>query len=789
MLLNYLKITWRNLLRNKGYATLNLLGLAIGMTGALIILLWIQHEVSFDRFHRHSKDLYEAYHRFDYNGTIHHTNYTSEPLGASLLEEYPEILNVARYDGGNHFYLKYEDMSFKQHTVFMEPSFFDMFDFEFLLGNKESAFNVPNAIVLTAELADKFFGREDPIGKVIQMQDEHLFTVTGVLKPLPTNTRFAFEAVLDWKMKEEMGYYDQSPHSWSNSYVNTFVQLYPKSDIAAVNQKIIHVSRKKDEVADMDVLLYPSSRWHLYNRFENGKAAGGRIDRVYMFGAIGIFILLIACINFMNLSTARSQKRAKEVGIRKTIGAERQMLIFQFISESVLLACISGLIALGLVYLLIPYFGQMIGQQFLLPVDQMWFWLSYIAFIMVTGFMAGSYPAFMLSSFRPASVLKGTFIKRNAVFEGRKILVVVQFCFAIGLILCTLIVRQQIKFASERDLGYDQDHLITLYLNNTTRDKAELIRNDLISSNAVSSVTRTGAAMTRPINNSSGIEWEGKQEETKLILYRYGADRDWVKTTGVQLVAGRDINIDLYATDSTAMLINETAARLMGYEDPIGKVVYDSFLEYTIVGVFKDFLITSPFGNNVPLLVAGPSAYLPVFTAKLNPDGAGVDAQLATIHEIFRKHDPDHPLEYEFVDQQYAANFKSEKQTSLLTATFSSVSIFISCLGLFGLAAFTAEQRKKEIGVRKVLGASVSKIVYLLSMEFIKLVAISFVIAVPITYYIMEQWLDNFQYKTVVGWDLFVITGLVSLSIAIITVTFQSLKAAIQNPVNALISE
>ncbi|MGE0931883.1 ABC transporter permease [Peijinzhouia sedimentorum] len=788
MFLNYLKITLRSLQRNKGYASINILGLAIGMAGAMLILLWIQHEVSFDRFHTNGNRLYEAYHRVEFDGILHSSNYTSEPMGPALAQEYPETEETSRYDFGYDFDFTIEQLVLTQPSTFVDPSFLQMFSFPLEFGNAQTALSDPYSIILTASTAEKLFGVTNALGKTILLDDNYLVTVTGVLSDLPTNTRFSLDAVLSWELRTIMGIEDQSPHNWSNSYVNTFVLLKENTDFYSFNEKIKDMSRNKDEIANFDVFLYPSKSWHLFNRFENGSPAGGRIDRVYMFGAIALFILLIACINFMNLSTARSEKRAKEVGIRKTIGAERYMLIYQFISESVLLTFVSGILALGITILVLPFFSTLIGQQFEIPFEQGYFWVYFISFILFTGFIAGSYPAFFLSSFRAATVLKGTHIKINSAFNPRKLLVVLQFSFAIGLILCTLIIKEQINHAESRDVGYNRDQLITIYLNEVTRDKIEIIRNDLVNSNSVLSSTRTSAAMTRANNSSYGIDWEGKNPDDRIVLYRFGADKDWVKTTEVTLIAGRDIDAGKFASDSTAMLVNETAARLMGYSDPIGKKVEDNYLTWTIVGVFKDFMISSPYNDPIPLIVEGPAANLNVLTVRLNGERE-TQENIAQIESVFKEYDPDHLLQFEFVDQKYAEKFSNEQQTAKLTSLFSSLAIAISCLGLFGLAAYTAEQKRKEIGVRKVLGASVSSIVYTLTYDFVRLVIISFLIATPIAYAIMQQWLNSFSYKTSVSIFLFLAVGLLSLFIAIVTVIFQSLNAARQNPVDTLMNE
>lgn len=760
------------------------------MAGAILILLWIQHEVSYDRFHEKGDQLYEAYHQRENGGKIGSWNSTSVPMGPALKAEYPEVEATSRYANGGKLLFNTGGASIDQQVVFVDREFFDLFSFPFIAGNPQSAFAQPNSIVLTESTAKKLFGDKEAMGQTIQLENEERYSVivTGILKDLPANTRFRLDATINWHMYETLGYADTSPHAWTNSYLNTFVLLKPDTDVEAFNAKIRDISRRKDDLSQLDVFVYPSAKWHLYERVENGQPVGGRIDRVYLFGAIAVFVLLIACINFMNLSTARSERRAKEVGVRKVAGARRGMLIGQFISESILLAVLAGIIALLLVALTLPLYETLIAEQLYIPYDKPVIWLAATGFILATGLLAGSYPAFFLSAFQPAKVLKGTHVRVRSAFNLRKMLVVLQFTFAIALIICTLIVRQQIQHAENRDTGYSRDQLMTVYLNDISRPKSDLIRQEIIDAGAATSITKTGAPMTRTWSNSGSISWEGKAPGDQSPIHRFAADKDWTKTSGVQLVAGRDIDVGKYPTDSTAMLLNEAAVKTMGFDDPIGKIVEDNYIQYTVVGVVKNFLINSPYKAVEPMIIAGPKAYTGVMTIKLNGERK-TSENLTTIGSIFHKYNPEHPLDYEFADEQYAAKFRSEQRTAALTGLFSGLAIFISCLGLFGLAAHTAEQRSKEIGVRKVLGASVGSIVRLLSKDFVRLVAISFVIASPIAYYAMEHWLQDFAYRISVEWGVFAMTALLAVTIAVLTVSFQAIRAAMANPVDSLRDE
>ncbi|GAA4300273.1 ABC transporter permease [Compostibacter hankyongensis] len=790
MLRNYLLSAWRALRMSRGYAAINIAGLSVGMAGAMLIFVWLQHEVGVDRFHKKGARLYQVYGLHKLNGEIRTNTNTPEPMAPALKLEFPEIEASSRYSSLSMVF-RVGNSLFPESAAFVDKDFFSMFSFPFVIGNARTAFRQPNSVVLTQAVAEKLFGSaERAMGETLVINNEQRSAaiVTGILRDLPANTRFTADAVFGWKMYEMMGYKDESPHAWTNSMTTTFVLLKPGVDLAAVNHKIKDITHRKDPMAQSKMFLYPSSKWYLYNKFENGKVAGGRIDRIYMFSAIAVFILLIACINFMNLSTARSEKRAREVGVRKVAGASRSVLTGQFIFESILLAFLSGIIALLLVSAVIKPFEDVLGQRLRIPYNDPWLWIAFIGFILFTGVLAGSYPAFFLSSFRPVKVLKGSYIPSLGKFNPRKALVVLQFTFAIGLIACTLVVRQQVKYAQRRDLGYRKDQLVSIPLNNLTPPKAELIRREILAAGIATSVTKTMFPMTYSYNSSSGIDWEGKQPNAQISFNRYAVDADWVKTTGVQLVAGRDIDIYKFPTDSTAMLLNESAVRAMGFEDPVGKKVEDNGISWTVVGAVKNFVFNSPYDKVVPMIIEGPKSYFTMMTMRLNSKRK-MSGNIAALESLFKRDDPEDLFTYTFADEGYAVKFEGEKRTAVLTAIFSTLAIFISCLGLFGLAAYMTERRSKEIGVRKVLGASVGSILKLISSEFIKLVGISFLIATPLSYYIMTRWLEGFNYRKDIGWAVFAVTGILALAVAACTVSFQAIRAATANPVKSLRTE
>ena len=627
---------------------------------------------------------------------------------------------------------------------------------------------------------------EDPMGKIVQIDNKESFRVTGLAKDPPGNTRFQFEYLLPWAYLHKTGGDD---FNWGNNSTRTYVMLKPNASLAAIQQKMKTLKGKYDkEETKWEMFLYPMNRWRLYSNFKGAVEDGGRIEFVKLSAIIAAFIVLIACINFMNLNTARSEKRAKEVGIRKVVGARKGGLISQFLGESVLLSFFAALVAIGLVLLSLSAFNQVTDKNMVIPFGSFKFWLLIAAFIIFTGVLAGSYPAFFLSSFQPVKVLKGGFKKVNALVTPRKVLVVLQFSFAILLIICTIIVQQQINHAQERDSGYDKNNLIFHYLTGDIEKNYTLIKNELVSSGAASSVTKTSAPLTQAWSDSWGFEWEGKDPNDKTDFDRYSADDDFLKTTGLQLMQGRDMDLDKYITDSTAMIINESALRVMKFKKPIGQIIKDGDQQFHVIGVIKDFILRSPYEPTHPMIIEGGKGWFNVVHIKLSNQQPTAKS-LKQAESIFKKYNPQFPFEYHFVDEEYARKFRDEKRTADLAAFFSGLTIFISCLGLFGLATYMAETRIKEIGVRKVLGASVTGITVLISKDFLRLVGIAFLIAAPIAAWSMNSWLKNYSYRVNLQWWVFALAGALSFLIALVTISYQAIRAAVENPVKSLRSE
>ena len=544
----------------------------------------------------------------------------------------------------------------------------------------------------------------------------------------------------------------------------------------------------KNEDPKWEMFLYPIERWRLYSSFKNGHEDGGLIDFVRMFGIIAAFILLIACINFMNLSTARSEKRAKEVGIRKVVGAKKKSLIGQFIGESILLAFIAGLLALLIVEIALPAFSKLTDKSLFMSYADTGFWMKFFGFIFLTGVIAGSYPAFFMSSFNPSKVLKGTYKAANALITPRKLLVVLQFTFAIILIICTSIVKQQIDHAQNRETGYEKDNLVYHMLTGDIEKNFHLIKNELLSSGVARSVTKTSAPLTQGWSDSWGFQWEGKEPNDKTSFDRFCADEALATTAGMSFLMGRDFDLQKFPTDSNAMIINESAWKTMKFKDPIGQIVYDGDNKFHIVGVIKDFILQSPYYPTKPMVIEGANGWFNVIHFKLNGENTTTD-NIKKAEAIFKKYNPEYPFEYKFIDEEYSRKFREEQATGTLAALFAGLTIFISCLGLFGLATYMAENRIKEIGVRKVLGASVANITTLLSIDFLKLVMISFLIACPVAWWMMVKWLQEYPYRVSIQWQVFVFAGFLSLLISILTVSYQSIKAAVANPVKSLRTE
>lgn len=787
MIKNFFIVAWRNLLRRKSFSFINITGLAIGMAAAILILLWIENEMNFDRFYANENRLYEVWNSYKQEGRTNCWNITSQPMAKAIQDDYPEVERTVRVHHSFPMLLARDEKRISARGNIVDSGFLQLFSFPILKGDRNTALNDMHSVVLTENLAVKIFGTENPVGKTVKIDNRDNFTVTAVMKDRPSNSRFDFEFLVPISYLRKMGFTDEE--NWSNNSVNTYVMLRPNASLVSIEPKLKHIRRKYDKNdPEMETFLYPVSRAYLHGNFENGREAGGRIEIVRLFAIIAAFILLIACINFMNLSTARSEQRAREVGVRKVMGAQRGSLVRQFLGESILLAFISGLLALVIVRYSLPAFNELVGKKLSLDFTNGKYWLAASVFILFTGVLAGSYPALYLSSFRPVNVLKGVLKAGNALVTPRKILVIGQFAFAIILIIATIVVKEQINNAQKRQSGYKKENLVFHYMEGDVEKNYMLIKQELMSSGIAISVTKTSAPITEGWSNTWQIAWEGKDPNDKTVIDRFCADDAMAKTTGLQILQGRDFDLTNYPTDSNAVLVNESAVKLMGFKEPIGKTIKDMGQEWHVVGVFKDIILKSPYRPVEPMVIAGAKGWFNVIHMRLG-DKFSTAENVEALKKIFKKYNPEYELNYRFVDEEYARKFNDEKRTSKLATLFAMLTIIISCLGLFGLASYMAENRVKEIGVRKVLGASVKNIALLLSKDFLKLVLAAFVVASPLAYWAMHSWLQQFPYRVGIEWWVFVLTGAIALLIALITVSYQAIRAAVTNPVKSLRSE
>jgi len=794
MIQNYFKIAFRNLAKNKGYGFINIAGLAMGMSVAILIGLWIYDEVTYDRSHENYGRIAQIMQHQTYNGQIATQTAVPFPLGAELRKNYGSDFKYVLMStwGGRHV-LAFGDKKLAKNGRYIEPQAPDMLSLKMLRGSS-AGLKDPYSIMLSESAAKSFFGDADPIDKVLKMDNKLNVKVTGVYADLPYNSSFKdMQFMAPWSLFEiNSPWMKNEEDPWRANSFQTLVQLNEHADIEKVSAKIKDVKvkniRREQLKYKPEVFLNPMSQWHLYSEFKDGQRIGGQIEFVWLFGVIGTFVLLLACINFMNLSTARSEKRAKEVGIRKAIGSVRQQLIAQFFSESLIVVAMAFVLALVLVMLILPQFNIIADKKLSILWGNPYFWIAGLGFSILTAIIAGSYPALYLSSFQPVKVLKGTFRAGKFAAIPRKALVIVQFTVSIILIIGTTVVFRQIQFAKNRPVGYDRNGLVTInLLTADIHNHFEAIRDELKKSGAVSEIAESGSPATEVWSSTSGLAWKGKDPALSVDFHFNEVSHDYGKTVGWQFIDGRDFSTE-YASDSMALVINEAAVKFMGLKNPVGEQMTWNGTPVRVIGVVKDMIVQSPYAEINPLFYSLSTQGGSIANIKMNPSEKPGDA-LAKIETIFKKYDTASPFEYRFVDDDYATKFFNEERVAKLTSFFSVLAILISCLGIFGLASFTAEQRTKEIGVRKVLGASVANLWQMLSKDFVILVVISCIISAPVAYYFLNGWLQKYQYRTEVSWWIFVLASLGALIITLLTVSYQAIRAALLDPVKSLKSE
>ena len=785
LLLNQLRIAGRMLLRNKVYSFINITGLALGMVSAIIILLWIVHTFSVDDFHTNRDRIYKVYNRVTTPDDVEVSPQTPAILTPTLQAGFPQIEQTARANWVGAFVFTVGANHFETSGLLIDPGFLKIFDIPLISGDPDRVLSGPHSLVLSEQMARKLFGSTDVVGKLVKVDSNAVFTVTAVARAMPRNSNLRFDYLAPWSYMKEVGWHNDA---WDANAVSTFVLLRPGVEEDEANALIRNVTREHSSLSNIELFLHPMKKWNLYSNFKHGVAVGGDITYVRLFGAIAAFILLIACINYMNLSTARSIRRAREVGIRKVIGAGRSSLVRQFLGESVLVALLAGILALAVLNPGLRWFEEVSGLPMDIPLDKPLFWLSFAGFILFTGLLAGSYPAFYLSAFRPITVLKSGFRILNTVFSPRKVLVVFQFTFAISLIIATMVIYRQIQHALNRKTGYAMEDLAYVFIKGDIPRNYTVIRQALLNSGAVTSVTRTSSPITDVWSNDNEYKWKGKAGNYKPLFNELAAGDDFVKTVGLKLLQGRDFDLVRYPSDSSAMLLNASAAKAMGVENPVGMTVESRRGTWKVIGVVNDFVSGQPYMPVRPMLIMGPKFGLGTMHFRLSSNAPAAE-NLKTVEAIFRRYNPGHEFLYWFADKAYTEKFSSEKSMGQLSTAFAGLTIFISCLGLFALATYMAENRIKEIGVRKVLGASASAIAALLSKDFLKLVLIAFMLASPIAWWAMSNWLQNYPYRITINWWIFALTGFIAIGIAVFTVSFQSIKAALSNPAKSLRSE
>ncbi len=792
MFQNYCKIAWRNLFRNKTFTLLNITGLATGMAVALLIGLWALYQFSFDQFLPNYERLYQVRYRTHFNGVAEQTMATAIPLAATIKQQIPGIANTVTTDWTGTHALSVADKKISLAGSMVTSEYFTVFPYPFLKGNASTALQDPYSIVLTAATSKALFGTADPINRMVRVDNRHDLKVTGVIQDVPENASFPFSYLIPFEYyKATEPWVQAASTNWENSFL-TFITLKPNVSLASVQSQLNHFLGHYDKSNEAtELLLQPAKDWHLRSVFANGLPSGGMIDYVNIFSIVGLLVLIIACINFMNLSTARSEKRAKEVGIRKAVGSLRISLVVQFLLEAMLLTTIAGVMAIVMVELALPAFNNLTRTDIHVPYASLSFWITMLVYILITGLLAGSKPAFYLSSFKPIAVLKGSIQPGKQATLSRKMLVVLQFSSSIALIAGTVIIYQQIQFAKNRPTGLDTNRLVVTAGNADLDRNYVALKNDLLQSGMVGSITRASAPTTE-LNIATAIDqWQDKLPNERLIVnVVMVSDADYFKTLGMQFVEGNNFSPNDSA-NGASVILNEALIRQMRLKSSINQPIAFWGNRQTIIGVVKNALATSPFTNPKPTIYTYTHSFnrVPANYIYRIAANANIHKALKQVSSIFNKYNPASPFQYTFTDESYAAKFTTEVLMGKMAWIFSMLCIFISCLGLFGLAAYMAEQRKKEIGIRKVLGASAAQLWMLLSNDFIVLILISAAIGSPVAFYFTRHWLQQYDYRIAISPLVFLFAGVVAIAITILTISFQALKAVRSNPANSLRAE
>jgi predicted permease len=801
MFKNYFKITLRNLWKNKSHSFLNIFGLAIGIACAGLIFLWVEDELNWDNNNVNKKNLYAIRENATYAGNTFTNWSTPRPMFAAIKTEIPGIVYTCRVsDEEVKSLFSIGDKSMYASGKYADASLFNMFTLAFIQGNAATVFSQLHSIVITQSTAKKFFGNDkNVVGKTVQIDNKQDYIVTGVVKDLPQNASLQFEWLMPYEVNliENNAYQSGDATSWNSYGPFTYVQLDDKANVAAINKQLYNYIHSKNPAQTTHAFLFPMHDWHLYDEFVNGKqTGGGQIEQVRMLSVIAWIILLVACINFMNLATARSEKRAKEVGVRKVLGSSKKRLIAQFLGEAFLMSAVAAALSVIIIALTLPAFTVLVQKQLSLQLSNPIHIISLLFITILCGLVAGSYPSLYLSSFNPINVLKGFKIKTGSAAFIRKGLVVLQFAISVVFIISTIVAYSQIQHIKNRKLGFNKNNLIEVDMQHNVAGNFSLIKNDLLHTGIAENVAFTNHTVLYGGDDDDRFTWQGKPANEDISIAFRNVSPEFISTSGMQIIDGKDFNTD-GTSNNSSVIISESLAKILGKGSAVGKIIQSprgqedgKFENVIVTGVMKDYVFGNIYGkSSEPLLLfCKPSQNASLLYVRLKPQ-ANVDHALSTLQEVMKKDNPAYPLQYKFADDQFNEMFLNEVLTSKLSTIFTILAIIISCSGLFGLATYTAERRIKEIGIRKVLGASVAGITTLLSKDFLQLVAIACLIAFPAAWWIMHNWLQNYEYRIEISWWIFLAAGISAILVAIITISFQSVKAAIANPVKSLRTE
>jgi putative ABC transport system permease protein len=782
MIKNFIKITLRNILKHRGYSFINITGLAIGMACCLLITLWVLDELSYDRFHENAPYLYRVEENQHYSGRLFHVNVTPYPIAPAMIEEFPEIQDASRYvRSGGRLFRYGEKFFFEDHVGAVDPSFLTMFTYPLVKGNKESALKSPDSILISQDTAVKYFGSEDPLGKIINIDNKYDFKVTGVLKNVPHNSYLQFKALVPYEFLRKTG---RTGERWDSNSILTFVQLQKEATMEQVNRKILNYIRTRVPESKTDLVLMPLVDIHLHAWFGYIKTMGA-VQYVYIFSFIAFLVLVIACINFMNLATARSARRAREVGIRKVVGAYKSHLVKQFYGESIIYSFIALIFALIIVQMVLPAFSSLAGKEITLGVAGFrTLLLGLIGISLFTGIVSGSYPALFLSAFQPVKVLNGTLTRGSGAARFRKILVVFQFVLSVFLITGSIVVSKQLNFLKNKNIGYEKEHLLYISLKGGSKSSYQALKNELIKNGSILGVTGSESIPSSIGSNSSGAKWEGKDPNFKLLIGHSRIDYNYVKTLGIELMEGRDFSEAYPGDKKKNFLINEELLKIMKKDSAVGERFSFLGCDGVIVGVMKNFHYGSVKYAIEPLVLILDPERINCMVVRIPP--GNISANIDKIKQTWKTMIPGNPFEYTFIDDDFDRMYRAEERTGKVMKYFTFLSICIACLGLFGLASFSAEQRFREIGIRKTFGASVPGITVMLCKEFLKLVLLATLTALPISYYTMNNWLQGYAYRIDLNIVIFASAAALALLTALLTVSYQAMRAALGNPIDAL---